>query len=58
MSMTDETADGGINPLAAVGDAAGAAFTEALADGASSEDAFTAAAAAATQTAADLGIAP
>ena len=58
MSMAEETTDGEVNPLEAVGEAAGAAFMEALADGASPEDAFTAAAAAATQAANDLGISP
>ena len=48
MSMTEETTDGEVNPLEAVGEAAGAAFMEALAEGASPEDAFMAAAAAAT----------
>ena len=58
MSMADETTDGEINPLEAVGEAAGAAFQEALADGATPEDAFTTAAAVATQAANDLGISP
>ena len=41
-----------------LGEAAGAAFMEALAEGASPEAAFTAAAAAATQAADGLGISP
>ena len=46
----------GVNPLEAIGEAAGAAFGEALADGATAEDAFTAAADAASTAASDLGM--
>ena len=46
----------GVNPLEAIGEAAGAAFGEALADGATAEDAFAAAADAVSTTASDLGM--
>ena len=45
----------GVNPLEAIGEAAGAAFGEALADGATAEDAFTSATDAASATASDYG---
>jgi hypothetical protein len=45
-----------VNPLEAIGEAAGAAFGEALADGATAEDAFTSATDAASATASDLGM--
>ena len=46
----------GVNPLEAIGEAASAAFEAALADGATAEDAFTAAAEAAAATAGELGM--
>ena len=57
MSMTEDTESGEVNPFEAIGEAAGAAFQQALADGANPADAFTAAAAAATEMADVLGIA-
>ena len=58
MSMTEDTESGEVTPFEAIGEAAGAAFQQALSDGANPADAFTAAAAAATEMADVLGITP
>ena len=58
MSIPEDIGDAEVNPFEAIGEAAGAAFHEALEGGAEPAAAFAAAADAVTTAANELGISP